>query len=284
MAPVQESFQVRDCFESGFYEYDARLVVMDLTSAQRFLNRGPAVRWIELKLADLFATEAMRRDVLAALQPYGVAQLVDDAARVQSGIERILPGTLREDPESVVDLVRAVGPVQRAIEYGSYQGLDQRYRTIDWKEMNQNLFSALRTQKVVLALFFLIIVVVAAFNIVGTQLIVARERVREVSTLVAVGASRFQLLRMFVAHGFTLGCLGVGVGLGLGWLVVEAIKSVDFKLDPKVYLIPKLPAVLHWGDALLIAGLSVLVVLLSCILSSWRATRLNPVDGLRKVV
>jgi len=149
--------------------------------------------------------------------------------------------------------------------------------------MNRNLFGALRTQKVVLALFFLIIVLVAAFNIVGTQLIVARERVKEVSTLVALGASRRQLARVFVAHGFALGFLGVLLGLGLGWLVVQGIASIDFRLDPQVYLINELPATLSWADAGLIGGLSLGVVLLSCVLSSWRATRLNHVDGLRKV-
>jgi len=149
--------------------------------------------------------------------------------------------------------------------------------------MNRNLFGALRTQKVVLALFFLIIVLVAAFNIVGTQLIVARERVKEVSTLVALGASRRQLARVFVAHGFALGLLGVLLGLGLGWLVVQGIASIDFRLDPQVYLINELPATLSWADAGLIGGLSLGVVLLSCVLSSWRATRLNHVDGLRKV-
>jgi lipoprotein-releasing system permease protein len=139
-------------------------------------------------------------------------------------------------------------------------------------------------QKVVLVLFFLIIVVVAAFNIVGTQLIVARERVKEIATLVALGASKLQLMRVFVVHGFVLGLAGVIVGLVIGRLVVWGIQALDFGLDPQVYLITKLPAVLHWKDVVTIALSSLVVVFLSCVLSSWRATRLNPVDGLRKVV
>jgi lipoprotein-releasing system permease protein len=114
-------------------------------------------------------------------------------------------------------------------------------------------------------------------------LIVARERVKEVSTLVALGASRRQLASVFVVHGFTLGFLGVAVGLVLGWLVVRGIASIDFALDPRVYLISELPATLSWTDALVIGSLSLAVVLVSCLLSSWRATRLNPVDGLRKI-
>ena len=283
MAPIQQAFEVRDCFESGYYEYDSRLVLMDLASAQKFLDRGPAVRWIELRLDDLFDTGMAKRDVLATLQPYGLVELARDAVAVQ----RIAEDVVRErlsGATSVEDLIRAVGPLQRAIEYGSFEALSPRFRVIDWKEMNRNLFGALRMQKVVLALFFLIIVMVAAFNIVGTQLIVARERVREVSILVAIGAARRQLARVFIANGFTLGCAGVIAGLAAGRGIVLIIRNIDFELDPKVYQIAYLPAVLHWGDALTIAGVSALVVLLSCGLSSWRATRLNPVDGLRKMV
>lgn len=282
MAPVQQSFVVHDCFESGFYEYDSRLVVMDLASAQAFLNRGPTVRWIELRLLDFNATDSMRSEVLSALEPYGVVHIALDAAKLRRDVERLIASN--DAPSSIRELVTTTGAVGRALGYARYGASATRYRVIDWKEMNKNLFSALRMQKVVLALFFLIIVMVAAFNIVGTQLIVARERVKEVSTLIALGAARRQLIRIFIVHGFTLGCAGVACGLLLGRLVVTIITHMDMSLDPKVYMITRLPAVLHWVDALTIALLSAAVVLASCILSSWRATRLNPVDGLRKVV
>jgi lipoprotein-releasing system permease protein len=286
MAPVQQAFVVRDCFESGFWEYDSRLVVLDLAAAQKFLGRGTVVRWIEMRLTDMFATEDMRREVLSTLQPFTLFEVVQNIARLQRDLAHVTELALPppEAQTTVVDLFRAVHEGHQALEYSDLAaGPVQRYRLIDWKEMNRNLFGALRTQKVVLALFFLIIVLVAAFNIVGTQLIVARERVKEVSTLVALGASRRQLARVFVVHGFTLGFLGVAVGLGLGWLVVRGIASIDFALDPRVYLISELPATLSWTDALAIGGLSLAVVLVSCLLSSWRATRLNPVDGLRKI-
>jgi lipoprotein-releasing system permease protein len=283
MAPMQGGFRVAGCFESGFFEYDSRLVIMDLKSAQRFLGRGPAVRWIELRIDDLFDTAAMRDRIQGALDPYSIVDLVRDAARLREQMARLAPKAIPENP-SVVDLVRAVGDVREAIAYSDVgAGPPQRFRLIDWKEMNRNLFSALRMQKVVLALFFLIIVMVAAFNIVGTQIMVARERVREIATLVALGASRRQLYRVFVAHGTALGCLGVVVGLGLGALVVRIIQGIDFNLDPRVYLIPRLPAELGAGEVLAIGGVSALVVLVSCLLSSLRAMRLNPVDGLRKI-
>lgn len=286
MAPMEESFVVRDCFDSGFYEYDSRLVVMDLASAQRFLNRGPAVRWIEIRLEDLFDTDRMRLEVLSALQPYTLPDLVRDAARLRRDASRLTEGILppADREPHVQDLFAGVSRLKKGLEYSDLgAGPPSRYRLIDWKQMNRNLFSALRMQKVVLALFFLIIVVVAAFNIVGTQLVVARERLKEISTLVALGAARRQLYRVFVTHGFILGCAGVAVGLVLGYGIVRLIQKIGFALDPKVYHITELPAIIHWEDIAAIAGLSVLVVLLSCLLSSLRAIRINPVDGLRKI-
>ncbi len=203
-----------------------------------------------------------------------MSRLRADAARVAA----------RLSVTSLPEFVHAVASLRKALFFSDFgSGPPRRFRVIDWKQMNRNLFSALRMQKVVLALFFLIIVVVAAFNIVGTQVVVARERIKEGSTLVALGASRRQLYRVFVAHGMGLGAAGIAVGLGLGLLVVRLIQGLDYALDPEVYHIPKLPAVVHPSDAVVIAGLSLAVVFASCLLSSLRAMRLDPIEGLRKV-
>lgn len=281
MAPMQGTFVVRDCFDTGFHEYDSRLVVMDLESAQVFLNRGPAVRWIEVRLTDLDDTEVAGRAILTHLEPFTMPDLLSKVSRLRTDATRVVS---RLQPTSIPDFVRAAGTLYKALLYSDI-GFDppRRFRVIDWKQMNRNLFSALRMQKVVLALFFLIIVIVAAFNIVGTQIVVARERIKEVSTLVALGASRRQLYKVFVAHGTVLGMAGVAVGLGLGFLVVRLIQSLDYGLDPVVYHIPTLPAVIHPTDMAVIAGLSAAVVFASCLLSSLRAIRLDPVEGIRRV-
>jgi len=285
MAPQQGSFFVADCLDSGFWEYDSRLVVMDLPAAQAFLGRGDAVRWVELRLEDVDRTEELRQEVLATLQPFSLLDVVRTISQVRADLHRVAGERLAAGgPWSLLDWSREVHEVSQALLFSDLSlGPSQRYRVIDWREMNRNLFGALRTQKAVLALFFLIIVLVAAFNIVGTQWIVARERQTEVSTLVALGASRRQLMRVFVAHGFSLGLAGVLLGLLLGRLVVQGIGMLRFSLDPKVYLISRLPASLDWIDAAVIAGTSLAVVLASCLFSSWRATRVDPVAGLRRV-
>jgi len=276
---------VRDCIDSGFYDYDSRLVLMDLEAAMHFLERGPVVRWVEVKIDDMFATERMKEEVLKNLSPYTIDEVVHDIALVRQGVEKVVAREIPAgEPMSLESMSRAVFRSRRAVMYSDVGwGPVQDYRIIDWKDMNKNLFSALRIQKVVIGLFFLIIVVVAAFNIVGTQLIVAKERLKDISTLVALGASRLQLWKVFVAHGFILGCLGVIAGVGLGRLVVWVINRIDFGLDAKVYMISELPARLNWGDVAVVAFGSAAVVLLSCVFSSLRAIRINPVDGLRKI-
>lgn len=285
MIPREAQFVVKDCVDSGFYDYDSRLVVMELPAAIKFLDRGPVVRWVEIKLDDLFATDEMKTTILGVLQPYGVTEVIDDIASISDGVSGIIAREMPGDSAATVNsMSNAVLRARRALMYSDVgYGPPEKYRVIDWKGMNRNLFSALRIQKVVLGLFFLIIVVVAAFNIVGTQLIVAKERLKEVSTLIALGASRIQLWKVFVAHGFALGCIGVILGVVLGRGVVAIINSIDFSLDAKVYMINELPARLNWSDALVVAAGSAAVVLLSCVFSSLRATRVNPVDGLRKI-
>lgn len=285
LAPRESRFVVRDCVDSGFYDYDSRLVVMDLEAAMHFLDRGRVVRWVEIKLQDLFATEAMKEEVGKTLSPYTMDEVVHDINLVREGVAKVAMRELAPVGQvTMKDLARTVYRSRRAVMYSDVGwGPVQEYRLIDWKDMNRNLFSALRVQKVVIGLFFLIIVVVAAFNIVGTQLIVARERMKDISTLVALGASRLQLWKVFVAHGFVLGCLGVLLGVGLGRCVVGLINSIDFNLDAKVYMISELPARLNWSDVLVVSLGSAAVVLLSCVFSSLRAIRINPVDGLRKI-
>ncbi len=285
LAPRESRFVVRDCVDSGFYDYDSRLVLMDLAAAMHFLDRGPVVRWVEIKLDDLFATEPMKEKVLSTLSPYTIDEVIHDIALVRDGVRKVVTREIPSgEPFAIDAAARAIYRSRRAVMYSDVGwGPVQDYRIIDWKDMNRNLFSALRIQKVVIGLFFLIIVVVAAFNIVGTQLIVARERLKDISTLVALGASRLQLWKIFVAHGFMLGCLGVILGVGLGRGVVWMINSIDFNLDAKVYMISELPARLNWGDVAIVSLGSAAVVLLSCVFSSLRAIRINPVDGLRKI-
>ncbi len=155
------------------------------------------------------------------------------------------------------------------------------YRTKDWGEMNRNLFSALRLEKLVMAVILAFIVLVACFNIVSTLIMMVLEKSKEIAILKSMGATDTSVMKVFVLEGLMIGLLGTAVGLVLGFLLCLVVDKVGIHLDAEVYYIDKLPVKL---DALQFAGVAFLAVLLSYLATIYpatRASRLSPVEGLR---
>ncbi len=155
------------------------------------------------------------------------------------------------------------------------------YRTKDWGEMNRNLFSALRLEKLVMAVILGFIVLVACFNIVSTLIMMVLEKGKEIATLKSMGATDTSVMKVFVLEGLMIGLLGTAVGLVLGYLACLVVDKVGIHLDAEVYYIDKLPVKI---DALQFAGVAFLAILLSYLATIYpatRASRLAPVDGLR---
>jgi lipoprotein-releasing system permease protein len=155
------------------------------------------------------------------------------------------------------------------------------YRTKDWGEMNRNLFSALRLEKVVMAVILAFIVLVACFNIVSTLIMMVLEKSKEIAILKSMGATDTSVMKVFVLEGLMIGLLGTAVGLVLGFLICLVVDKVGIHLDAEVYYIDKLPVRV---DAMQFAGVAFLAILLSYLATIYpatRASRLAPVDGLR---
>ena len=139
MTPREAKFVVVDCVDSGFYDYDSKLVVMELGAAQHFLDRGQIVRWVEVKLNDLFQTESMKSEILRALQPYTIAGVARDVIELQKSVAGtfqafgIGDGTL--DPASASVMIQRA---RRSLLYSDIGfGPVQNYRVLDWKDMNR---------------------------------------------------------------------------------------------------------------------------------------------------
>ncbi|NLE47216.1 MAG: ABC transporter permease [Sandaracinaceae bacterium] len=161
------------------------------------------------------------------------------------------------------------------------QELGGPFHTLDWAELNENLFRALQIQKLALALVVATIIFVAAFNVIVTLIMIVLTRRREIAILKAMGAPDRAILGIFSLQGLLLGLAGTAIGLVLGAAVVLYLDRVRFPLDPKVYLIDHLPVVVSVSEfiqaaiaALLISGLATLIPCL------WAARSL-PVEGLR---
>lgn len=156
-----------------------------------------------------------------------------------------------------------------------------RFRVLDWRELNHNLFTSLGLQRLVLAVLFLFIVLVASFNIVCTLIMIVLDKQKDVAILKSMGATRMGILKVFVLEGFVIGAVGTINGLIGGFIVSHIIKRTDFGLDPSIYMIDYLPVRIDALEFLTVGAVAMLICLLATIGPSWWASRVSPVDGLR---
>jgi lipoprotein-releasing system permease protein len=170
------------------------------------------------------------------------------------------------------------------------QKLKFPFFTRDWMEMNRNLFAALRLEKIAMFIILVLIVLVAAFNIISTLIMVVMEKNRDIAILKAMGAPAKGILKIFVIEGLAIGLVGTALGaiLGIGAAFnLEKITGVveslfGFKiLSSDVYYIDKLPSQVNPLDVGLIVITAILITLVATLYPSWRASRLDPAEALR---
>ncbi|HEX7477694.1 MAG TPA: FtsX-like permease family protein [Polyangiales bacterium] len=155
------------------------------------------------------------------------------------------------------------------------------FHTMDWKELNHNLFTALEVQKVMLSLVIATIIFVAAFNVVATLIMVVLEKRREIAILKAMGARDSAILQIFMVQGAAIGLVGTGIGLLIGGAVCAYLHYFRFPLDPKVYLIDHLPIRTSPSEFLSTLLISFGICVTATLIPSFWAARLLPADGIR---
>ena len=155
------------------------------------------------------------------------------------------------------------------------------YHTLDWKELNRSLFTALLTQQIGMSVVLALIIVVAAFTVVATLIMVVLEKRKEIALLKAIGAKDSALLRIFFYQGGLIGCVGVACGLLLGYAGCRLLSEYGFPLDPKVYFISKLPVRIRPIEFALTGGFGLLICVVATLFPALYAARLNPSEGLR---
>lgn len=155
------------------------------------------------------------------------------------------------------------------------------YHTMDWADLNRNLFTALELQKIMLSLVIATIILVAAFNVIATLIMVVLNKRREIAILKAMGAHRRTLINVFALQGLVVGATGTALGLLIGGGLIAYLAKHPITLDPKVYLIDHLPVLHTPSEYLLTAAITLAICLTATLIPSAWAARLPPVQGLR---
>jgi len=156
------------------------------------------------------------------------------------------------------------------------------FRALDWQDQNKGLFSALQLEKMAMGLVIFFIMIVAAFNIVGTLTMVVTDKTREIGILQAMGVPGRSIGRIFLLQGALIGAVGTLVGLVLGLIVSYIVdQSGWIRIDPAVYFIDRLPVHVQPLDVLVVIGACFLRAVVATVFPARAAARLTPVEAIR---
>lgn len=168
--------------------------------------------------------------------------------------------------------------------------LDAGFYSIDWTRTHGNLFQAIRMEKTMIGLLLMVIVAVAAFNIISTLVMVVTDKKADIAILRTMGATPRAIMGIFIVQGAYIGIVGTVVGTAIGVLLslnisdliqgLETLLKTQF-LNPDVYFISDLPSQLVLDDVMIISGSALVMSLLATLYPAWRASKVQPAEALR---
>ena len=168
--------------------------------------------------------------------------------------------------------------------------LGDDYRVKDWSQTQGSLFQAVKMEKIVIGSLLMIIIAVAAFNIVSSLVLMVADKRSDIAVLRTMGMSARQVMAIFIVQGSAVGFFGTLIGTVIGCIVASAltpIMSVAESLfgmqvfDPDVFFFSQLPSVLLWQDVLFICGIALLLSFIATLYPAYRASQIEPAEALR---
>ena len=163
-------------------------------------------------------------------------------------------------------------------------------RIFDWRESNSSFLNALAVERNVMFLILKLIILVAAFNIISSMIMLVNDKGKDIAIMRTMGATQSNMLKIFTLTGSIIGLSGTVVGALLGIAFAANIDAIKEFLEGlsgaelfagEIYFLSKLPAVINWDDVLIVVGMAFALSILATIYPAWRASRLDPVEALR---
>ena len=195
-------------------------------------------------------------------------------------------------PGAVSDLEVFVEDADRAQRIGRQiaAALGGRVRIVDWQQANSTIVNAVEIERNVMFLILTLIILVASFNIISGMIMLVKDKGRDIAILRTMGASRGMILRIFMLSGASIGLVGTVAGFALGVAFTQNIEAIrQFLQDllqvklfaAEIYFFTRIPAQLDRGEVATVVAMALALSFLATLYPSWRAARLDPVEGLR---
>ena len=235
---------------------------------------GSIPRLKSYKIAALFEVGMYEYDNSFIYMPMDAAQTFFRLGDAVTGIDILL-----DDPDAVRDIREAIST---AIGPGK--------RLYDWQQANSSFFTAIQVERNVMFLILTLIILVAAFNIISSMIMLVKDKGRDIAVLRTMGASKGMIMRIFFMTGASIGVVGTLAGFVLGLLFclnIESIrKGVEFLtgtelFSAEIYFLSRLPAKVDSGEVVTVVLMALILSFLATIYPAWRAARQDPVEALR---
>jgi len=163
-------------------------------------------------------------------------------------------------------------------------------RIVDWQQSNSGFFTALQVERNVMFLILSLIIMVAAFNIISSMIMLVKDKGRDIAVLRTMGATRGQIMRIFFLSGASIGVIGTLAGLIAGVLFCQNIEAIRQGIqyltgmnvfNAEIYFLSQMPAKMEWREVIQVVLMALGLTFAATIYPSWRAARLDPVEALR---